>query len=46
LYQDAVTIEGETRGYAGRFFCPGCDSSVFARTTDEIEVNEAIRPRS
>ena len=37
--QDAVTIDGETRDYAGRFFCPGCGSSVFARTADEIEVN-------
>jgi hypothetical protein len=37
--QDAVTIHGETRDYAGRFFCPRCGSSVFARTTDEIEVN-------
>jgi hypothetical protein len=34
-----VTIEGETRDYAGRFFCPRCGSSVFARTDDEIEVN-------
>ncbi|MCF4996342.1 GFA family protein [Pseudomonas syringae] len=37
--QDAVTIEGETRDYAGRFFCPRCGSSVFSRTDDEIEVN-------
>src|SRR5438874_517475 len=37
--QDAVTIDGETRDYAGRFFCPRCGSSVFARTGDEIEVN-------
>jgi hypothetical protein len=36
--QDAVTIEGETRDYAGRFFCPRCGSSVFARSGDEIEV--------
>jgi len=36
--QDAVTIEGETRDYAGRFFCPRCGSSVFARTADEVEV--------
>ena len=36
--QDAVTIEGETRDYAGRFFCPSCGSSVFARSGDEIEV--------
>jgi hypothetical protein len=37
--REAVTIEGETREYAGRNFCPRCGSSVFARTADEIEVN-------
>src|SRR3954471_10556167 len=37
--QDAVTINGETRDYAGRFFCPRCGSSIFSRTADEIEVN-------
>jgi hypothetical protein len=37
--QDAVTIEGETQNYAGRFFCPRCGSSVFGRSADEIEVN-------
>jgi hypothetical protein len=37
--QDAVTIEGETRDYAGRFFCPGCGSPMFGRSADEIEVN-------
>ena len=37
--QDAVTIIGETRDYAGRSFCPRCGSSVFARSADEIEVN-------
>jgi hypothetical protein len=26
--QDAVTIEGETRDYAGRSFCPRCGSSA------------------
>jgi hypothetical protein len=36
---DAVTIEGETRDYAGRHFCPRCGSSVFGRTGNEIEVN-------
>src|SRR6476661_3553164 len=36
--EDAVTIEGETRDYAGRHFCPRCGSSIFARTADEIEV--------
>ncbi|MCM2462748.1 GFA family protein [Pseudomonas sp. CG7] len=37
--QDAVTVEGETRDYAGRFFCPCCGSSLFARSGDEIEVH-------
>jgi hypothetical protein len=37
--EDAVTIEGETREYDGRFFCPRCGSGVFARTADEIEVS-------
>ena len=35
----AVTIEGQTREYAGRCFCPRCGSSVFSRSADEIEVN-------
>lgn len=37
--EDAVTITGETRDYGGRFFCPHCGSSVFARSADEVEVN-------
>ena len=37
--RDAVTVEGETRDYAGRHFCPRCGSSVFARTADEVEVS-------
>jgi hypothetical protein len=36
---EAVTIEGETRHYAGRHFCPRCGSSVFACSADEIEVH-------
>jgi len=36
--QEAVSIHGETRAYAGRHFCPRCGSSVFARFGDEIEV--------
>lgn len=39
FHRDAVTIEGETCDYAGRFFCPRCGSSIFARSGDEIEVN-------
>ena len=35
----AVTVAGETRDYRGRFFCPRCGSSVFARNADEIEVH-------
>ena len=37
--EDAVTIEGETRDYDGRYFCPDCGSSVFSRAGDEIEVH-------
>ena len=37
--EDAVKIEGETRDYAGRHFCPRCGSSVFGHLGDEIEVN-------
>ena len=36
--EDAVTIEGETRAFSGRSFCPRCGSTVFARSGDEIEV--------
>ena len=37
--ENAVTIEGETRDWRGRHFCPRCGSSVFARFEDEIEVH-------
>ncbi|ENN85021.1 glutathione-dependent formaldehyde-activating, GFA [Rhizobium freirei PRF 81] len=37
--EDAVTSEGETSNYGGRFFCPHCGSSVFSRSADEIEIN-------
>lgn len=37
--QDAVTIEGETRAWRNRHFCPRCGSSVFARYEDEIELH-------
>jgi hypothetical protein len=36
---DAVTIEGETRAFAGRNFCPRCGSTVFAVTDDEVELS-------
>lgn len=35
----AVTVEGETRDWRGRHFCPRCGSSVFNRFGDEIEVH-------
>ncbi len=35
----AVAVEGETRDYGGRHFCPRCGSSVFARSGDEVEVH-------
>jgi hypothetical protein len=37
--QDAVTINGETCDYAGRYFCPRCGSSVYARSAGEVEVH-------
>ncbi|MBC9249741.1 aldehyde-activating protein [Pseudomonas alcaligenes] len=37
--ESAVTISGATSSYAGRFFCPTCGSSVFARSADEVEVH-------
>jgi len=37
--ETAVTVQGETRSYAGRHFCPACGSSVFSRSGGEIEVN-------
>jgi hypothetical protein len=37
--EGAVTIDGDVRGYEGRFFCPHCGSSVFSRSADEIEVH-------
>ncbi|MEH6563989.1 MAG: GFA family protein [Halopseudomonas sp.] len=40
--QSAVIIEGETRHYQGRHFCPRCGSSVFARSNDEIEVHLGV----
>ena len=36
--QDAVTVEGSTREFRGRHFCPTCGSSVFGRSEDEIEI--------
>lgn len=35
----SVKIQGETKHYKGRHFCPACGSSVFARTGDEMEVH-------
>lgn len=40
--EQAVTIEGETREYDGRHFCPRCGSPLFGRSGDEIEVNLGI----
>lgn len=37
--ESAVAVEGETREYAGRHFCPRCGSSVFGRSGDEVEIN-------
>lgn len=40
--EDAVAIEGETRHYKERHFCPRCGSSVFSRHGDEVEVHLGI----
>jgi hypothetical protein len=37
--ESAVTVEGETRSWQGRHFCPRCGSPVFSRTGDEVNVN-------
>ncbi|MAM62010.1 GFA family protein [Maritimibacter sp. UBA3975] len=37
--QDDVSVTGELQAYNGRFFCPNCGSSVFARSGDEVEVH-------
>ena len=37
--ESSVSIEGETRNYRGRHFCPECGSSVFACTGDEVEIH-------
>jgi hypothetical protein len=37
--ESAVTVQGETRDWRGRHFCPRCGSSVFARHGDEVEVH-------
>lgn len=37
--EHAVRIEGETRDYKGRHFCPRCGSPAFGRSGGEIEVH-------
>jgi hypothetical protein len=37
--REAVTVEGPTRDFRGRHFCPRCGSSVFAASREEIEVH-------
>jgi hypothetical protein len=34
-----VTVLGAAQGYAGRFFCPRCGSSVFSTSGNEIELH-------
>lgn len=36
---EAVSVSGETREFAGRYFCPRCGSSVFSRSDREMEIN-------
>lgn len=35
----AVAVQGETRSYEGRYFCPRCGSSVYSTSGDEPELN-------
>ena len=35
----AVRVEGETRAWKGRHFCPDCGSSVFAKDGEETELH-------
>jgi len=37
--EDVVTVEGETRAFKDRHFCPVCGSTVFGRSGDEVEIN-------
>jgi hypothetical protein len=37
--EELVTVEGQARGYANRFFCPTCGSSVFSRSGGEVEIH-------
>ena len=39
MEEGQVTIDGKTRDWRGRHFCPRCGSSVFARVGDEIELH-------
>lgn len=38
----AVAVEGETRAYGDREFCPRCGSSVLGRSGDEVEVSLGV----
>ncbi|QUS58438.1 GFA family protein [Pseudovibrio brasiliensis] len=40
--EDAVSVEGETSSYQGRFFCPRCGSSVYSTSEGEVEVHLGI----
>ncbi|MBL8590335.1 MAG: GFA family protein [Methylobacteriaceae bacterium] len=37
--REAVTVEGATRDFRGRHFCPRCGASVFATSGAEIELH-------
>jgi hypothetical protein len=36
---EAVSVQGDSKVYAGRHFCPHCGSTVFGRSDDEFELN-------
>ncbi|MDQ2094176.1 GFA family protein [Rhodalgimonas zhirmunskyi] len=37
--ENAVSVEGTPSSFEGRYFCPRCGSSVFARSEGEVEVH-------
>jgi hypothetical protein len=40
--ETAVTVEGETRHFGDRHFCPGCGASLFGHSAGEIDVSLGV----
>jgi hypothetical protein len=36
---ESASVQGESKEYAGRHYCPKCGSTVFGRSGDELELN-------